>query len=162
MPKDVSVEEAEKAVAEICKQREEELRSSGVDETDVKAAKRARIKRSGKNFYLPVRTSKEALARDQALLDAVDKNVSLQKPEEAVSKIRRQREVETAGGEVEGSSQGKEGGVKKQRRASFGLGGTVGSLEKAVLEGQHRQMCEEAQRHEAMRGTVVTLGSDGA
>ena len=79
-----------------------------------------------------------------------------------MSKIRRQREVETAGGEVEGSSQGKEGGVKKQRRASFGLGGTVGSLEKAVLEGQHRQMCEEAQRHEAMRGTVVTLGSDGA
>ena len=80
-----------------------------------KAAKRARIWRSGKDFYLPVRTSEAALARDQALLDAVDKNLSLQEAEEAVSKIRRQREVETAGGEVEGSSQGKEGGVKKQR-----------------------------------------------
>ena len=68
--------------------------------------------------------------------------MSLQEAEEAVSTIRRQREVETAREEVEGSSQGKEGGVKKQR---------VGSLEKAVLEGEHRQMCEEAQRHEAMR-----------
>ena len=110
VPKNVFVEEAEKAVAEIRKQREDELRSSGVEETDVKAAKRARIKRSGKDFYLPVRTSKEALARDQAFLNAVPKNVSLQEAEEAVSKIRRQREVETAGGEVEGSSQGKEGG----------------------------------------------------
>ena len=105
--KEVSLEEADKVVAQIRKQREDELRSSGVEETDVKAAKRARIKRSGENFYLPVRTSKEALARDQALLDAVDKNLSLQEAEEAVSKIRRQREVETTGGEVEGNNQGR-------------------------------------------------------
>ena len=98
VPKNVFVEEAEKAVAEIRKQREDELRSSGVEETDVKAAKRARIKRSGENFHLPVRTSEEALARDQALLDAVGKNVSLRKAEEAVSKIRRQRDVEIACG----------------------------------------------------------------
>ena len=52
--KEVSLEEADKAVAQIRKQREDELRSSGVEETDIKAAKRARIKRSGKNFYLPV------------------------------------------------------------------------------------------------------------
>ena len=107
-------------MAEIRKQREDELRSSGVEETDVKAAKRARIKRSGKDFYLPVRTSKEALARDQAFLNAVPKNVSLQEAEEAVSKIRRQRDGELGLGGVPGSSQGREGGEKKPRLRSLG------------------------------------------
>ena len=40
VPKNVFVEEAEKAVAEIRKQREDELSSGGGEETDVKATKR--------------------------------------------------------------------------------------------------------------------------
>ena len=36
-------------------------------------------------------------------------------------------------GGVEGSNEGKEGGQNKQRRTSLDRGGTMGSLDKAVL-----------------------------
>ena len=143
---ETGAEEAEKAVALIGKQREDEVKSSVAENIEARAAKRARIKRSGKDFYLPVRTSSAALARDQELLDAVDKNSSWQEVEEAVSKIRRQRDEELARGGVESSSQGETGGQRKQRRTSVETttSKAVGSFDRAVLQAQHLQMCEEA------------------
>ena len=97
------------------------------------------------------RTSDAERARDQELLDAIGKNMSVEEAEEAVGKIRRQRDGEMAHGRVPGSSQGREGGEKKPRRTSLGKGEIVGSLDKAMLQAQHREMTEEAKRHEAMR-----------
>ena len=62
---------------------ETDVKRGVVDETDVKGAKRARIYRNGKNFYLPVRTSDEDRARDQELLDAIGKDISVEEAEEA-------------------------------------------------------------------------------
>ena len=80
-------------MAQIKKQREEELQRSLVDETDVKrgvvdetnvkGAKRARICRNGKNLYMPVRTSDEDRARDQELLDAIRKDISAEDAKKA-------------------------------------------------------------------------------
>ena len=53
--RNLSLVEAEEAVAQIRQQREQELKRSAADVTDVQGVKRARIKRSGKDFYLPVR-----------------------------------------------------------------------------------------------------------
>ena len=117
---------------------------------------RARIRRGGKDFYLPVRTSDAERARDQELLNAIGKNMSVEEAEEAVGKIRRQRDGELGLGGVPGSSQGREGGEKKPRGTSLGKGETVGSLDKAILQAQHREMTEEAKRHEAMRCFLVT------
>ena len=90
----LSLLEAEEAVAQIRKQREQELKRSVADETDVQGGKRARIKRSGKDLYLPSRTSDAERARDQELLDAIDKKTSVEEAQEAVEKIRRQRDGE--------------------------------------------------------------------
>ena len=91
LSRNLSEAEAENAVAQIKKQREEELQRSlvdetdvkrgVVDETDVKGAKRARIYRNGKNCYLPVRTSHEDRARDQELLDAIGKDICVEEVE---------------------------------------------------------------------------------
>ena len=61
--------------------------------------KRARIRRGGKDFYLPVRTSDAERARDQELLNAIGKGLSVEEAEEAVEKIRRQRDSERANDE---------------------------------------------------------------
>ena len=53
----LSLQEAEKAVAQIRQQREEELKRSVVEEKDETGGKRARIKLGGKDFWLPVRAS---------------------------------------------------------------------------------------------------------
>lgn len=153
-------------MAEIRQQREEELKRKVVDETDMKRSvveetdvmggKRARVKRGGKDFYLPVRSSDLERARDQELLDALGHHISSEEAEEAVRKIRRQRDDEVAHGGVAGSSQGREGGQKKPRRASVGKCEIVGSLEIAMLQAQHREMTDEAQRHEAMSCFLLT------
>ena len=146
VPKNASVEAVEQAVAQVRQEREEEL--SAGDET---AVKRARIWRSGKYLYMPRRTSLEAVRRDQEVLDAVDKNCSLEEAEERVAGIRRQREQEISRGEPGGSSQAEKAVQRKRPRRSFGKAETVHSIDKALLEGQHRQMCEEASRHESMK-----------
>ena len=92
--KKVSLEEAQKAVEEIRQQREEELTSSVVEEKDGQVAKRARIKRGGKDLYLPLRTSDGERARDQELLNAIGNNVSLEEAQKAMEEIRQQREEE--------------------------------------------------------------------
>ena len=53
----LSLQEAEKAVAQIRQQREEELKRSVVEEKDETGGKRARVKRGGEDFWLPVRAS---------------------------------------------------------------------------------------------------------
>ena len=153
--KNVSVEEAEKAVAQIRQQREEELKRSADEKIDVQGGKRARIKRGGIDYYMPVRTADGERARDQELLNSIGMNMSVEETKEAVRKIRRQRDSEVGLGGVGGSSQGREGGEKKPRRTSLGKGETVGALEKAMLQAQHREMTEEAKRHEAMRCFLV-------
>ena len=102
--KNVSVEEAEKAVAQIRQQREEELKRSADEKTDVKGGKRARIKRGGKDYYMPVRGTDGERARDQELLNSIGMNMSEEETKEAVRKIRRQRESEVGLGGVAGSS----------------------------------------------------------
>ena len=56
--------------------------------------KRGKITRAGKQFVLPVRASDVEVARDQELLNGISKNISVEEAEEAVGKIRQQREEE--------------------------------------------------------------------
>ena len=95
--RNLSLLEAEEAVAQIRKQREQELKRSVADETDAQGVKRARIKRSGKDFYLPSRTSDAERARDQELLDAISKRLSVERVEEAVAEIRKQSPMSLTG-----------------------------------------------------------------
>ena len=48
---------------------------------------RGRIKRAGKNFYMPRRDSEEDVARDQELLNGISKELSVEEVIEAVADI---------------------------------------------------------------------------
>ena len=105
--KTASVEEAQAAVEKIRREREVEL---AADESGGQGSKRARldigarIKRGGKDFYLPKRTAEAERLRDQELLDGIRKRTSREEAEAAVEKIVQQRNVELAKGGVLGSS----------------------------------------------------------
>ena len=79
--------------------------------------KRARVRRAGKDFYLPARTSDGDLAGDQQLLNALSHDLSLAEVENAVAEIRQQREQELKRSVVEEKDE--TGG----KRARIKLGG---------------------------------------
>ena len=94
IPVGLSAGEVAERLGQILRRRTEEMSASdGAGERT-----RARIKRAGQDFYLPVRTSAAERQLDQQLLDSVPRGLARDAVEERVQQIRVRRDREIATG----------------------------------------------------------------
>ena len=137
----LSQEQVESAVASIKRQREAELSGQGPAETgDVDGAdKRARVKRSSRDVYLPRWASAAERERDQQLLDSIPHGLSGEAFQLRYQEIRAQRDREIQTGLLETSVEDQQ--APKRRKRSRAV----------VPLGEHARMLSEALAHQALK-----------